>query len=91
MDRFDSEQRDAYEDLDTVESHQNDLALEEFPEGPYSSDLISESLGKSTPWSTGQRSSPRFGYENQELHAGLPRRYPGEDDNASIPEVQDEP
>lgn len=91
MDRFHSEHRDAIEDLATVESHQHDLALEEFPEGPYGSDLISESLGKSTPWSMDQRSSPRFGYENRELHEDLPRDYPGEDVNAAIPEVLDEP
>lgn len=67
-------------DLSTVESQRNDLTAEEFPEGPYGSDLLVESLGKSTEWREDQRPPNRFSYENRELHAGLPRDYPGDHD-----------
>ena len=69
-DKFLHEERREYTDLSTVESQRNDLALEEFPEGPYGSSLLSESLGKSTPWRVDQRSAHRFDYENHELHEG---------------------
>ncbi|MEI7026004.1 hypothetical protein [Paenibacillus sp. y28] len=75
---FKEEERRAYTDLASVESQRNDLAAEEFPEGPYGSDLHSDSLGKSTPWRQDQRPPSRFTYENRELHAGLERRYPGD-------------
>lgn len=92
MDRFVQEDRQPYTDVSTVESQRNDLIAEEFPEGPYGSDLLSESLGKSTPWRMNQRPSNRFGYENRSLHEGLDRDYPGEDHyDSAIPEVQDEP
>ncbi|WP_127585038.1 hypothetical protein [Paenibacillus koleovorans] len=75
------EERDAYSDLATVESQRNDLAVEEFPEGPFGSSIISKTLGKSTPWRRGQRSTSAFTYENRELHEGLDRGgYPGEHD-----------
>jgi len=67
-----------YTDLSTVESSRNDLTAEEFPEGPYGSDLLTESLGKSSPWREDQRPPHSFTYENRELHAGLPREYPGD-------------
>ncbi|WP_159882639.1 hypothetical protein [Paenibacillus puerhi] len=67
-----------YTDFETVESARNDLTAEEFPEGPYGSDLLTESLGKSSPWRADQRSQNRFSYENRQLHAGLPRDYPGD-------------
>ncbi|GKU75814.1 hypothetical protein [Paenibacillus sp. L3-i20] len=92
MNRFVQEDREPYTDVSTVESQRNDLIAEEFPEGPYGSDLLSESLGKSSPWRSDQRSSNRFDYENRSLHAGLSRHYPGEDNyETEIPEVQDEP
>jgi len=92
MDQLNEEERDAYSDLATVESQRNDLIPEEFPEGPYGSDIASASLGKSKPWRIGQHRSSAFGYENKELHAGIARDYPGEDDlNSPIPEVLDEP
>lgn len=92
MDRFIHENRGPYTDVSTVESLRNDLTAEEFPEGPYGSDLQVESLSKSKPWRIDQRSPNSFGYENRTLHEGIKRDYPGEDDyNDAIPEVQDEP
>ncbi|UKS24627.1 hypothetical protein LOZ80_23780 [Paenibacillus sp. HWE-109] len=82
---FISEDLDAYTDLETVESQRNDLIPEEFPEGPYGTSLLAESLGKSTPWRKDQRPPNRFSYENHELHEGLKRDYPGEDDNRNEP------
>lgn len=66
-------------DVSTVQSQHNDLIPEEFPEGPYGSSLMAESLGKSSPWREGQHSPRRFGYENQELHETEGRHYPSED------------
>ena len=75
---FMKEDRSKYTDLSTVESQRNDLATEEFPEGPYGMDLVSESLRKSSPWREDQRSPNRFSYENRELHEGLPRVFPAD-------------
>ncbi|TBL70117.1 hypothetical protein EYB31_34065 [Paenibacillus thalictri] len=72
------EAEDSYTDLSTVESQRNDLAPEEFPEGPYGSDLVSDMLGKSSPWRPEQRPQSAFTYENRELHADMPREYPGD-------------
>jgi hypothetical protein len=69
--------REEYKDLSTVESQRNDLTAEEFPEGPYGSSLLTETLGKSSPWRKEQRPQNRFSYENRELHEGIPRQYPG--------------
>jgi hypothetical protein len=74
---FLKEDRSEYTDVSTVESMRNDLAAEEFPEGPYGSSIRSETLGKSTPWRVDQRPPERFNYENRELHEGLPRQFPG--------------
>jgi len=74
---FLKEDRSEYTDVSTVESQRNDLTFEEFPEGPYGSSLITESIGKSGPWREDQRPPNRFNYENRELHEGLPRQYPG--------------
>lgn len=75
-DGFLEERRSRYTDLATVESQRNDLIPEEFPEGPYGSSLITETLGKSTPWREDQRPPNTFMYENRDLHEGLPRVYP---------------
>ncbi|BBH24968.1 hypothetical protein Back11_63130 [Paenibacillus baekrokdamisoli] len=92
MSDFMKEDRQLYTDLATVESQRNDLTAEEFPEGPYGSDKITESLGKSSPWRIDQRPSDRFAYENRELHAGIERDYPGDDSfENSIPDAIDEP
>ncbi|HTG71780.1 MAG TPA: hypothetical protein VL921_21150 [Candidatus Udaeobacter sp.] len=92
MDPFTHENRQPYTDVSTVESQRNDLIPEEFPDGPYGSDLRMESKGKSTPWRIDQRSLSPFNYENRALHAGLSRDYPGEDEYGQpFPEVHDEP
>lgn len=75
-----------YGDLATVNSQRNDLTSEEFPEGPYGSSLPELSFGKSSPWREDQYATRPFGYENIELHKGLPRNYPGEDLQAGITE-----
>ncbi|MFC4777026.1 hypothetical protein ACFO9Q_09545 [Paenibacillus sp. GCM10023252] len=92
MDGFIKEDRTVYTDVSTVESQRNDLTAEEFPEGPYGATLLTESLGKSSPWRMDQRPQNRFGYENRELHDGIEREYPGDDRTGSpFPEVHDEP
>ncbi len=88
MPGFIKERARKHTDLDTVESQRNDLIPEEFPEGAYGSNLIMESLGKSTPWRDDQRPPNRFSYENRELHEGLPRDYPP--DHETHDETQDE-
>ena len=76
MPKFLKERKRKSADLRTVESTRNDLTAEEFPEGPYGSSLLTESLGKSTPWREDQRPPNRFSYENRDLHEGLPRVFP---------------
>ncbi|CAH1221675.1 hypothetical protein PAECIP111893_04758 [Paenibacillus plantiphilus] len=92
MSRFIDENRQPYTDLSTVESQRNDLTAEEFPEGPYGSDIPVLVLGKSKPWRIDQRPSNRFDYENRELHAGMEREYPGDSGHGNaIPDALDEP
>jgi hypothetical protein len=67
-----------YTDLATVESQRNDLTAEEFPDGPYGAPLLTESLGKSSPWRADQRPPNRFDYENRTLHKGMERGYDGD-------------
>ncbi|WP_166242095.1 hypothetical protein [Paenibacillus turpanensis] len=76
MNGFLEEDRQQTTDLSTVESMRNDLAAEEFPEGPYGASTNEEILGKSTPWRVDQRPPNRFAYENRELHEGMPRQFP---------------
>jgi hypothetical protein len=80
MKGFRDERDREYTDLDTVESQRNDLAAEEFPEGPYGSSLPVLSFGKSTPWRIDQRPPNRFRYENRMLHLGMDRDYPPDHD-----------
>jgi hypothetical protein len=75
---FINEDKEPTADLATVESQRNDLIPEEFPEGPYGSDLVSGPLGKSGPWRDTQRKQSAFTYEYRDFHAGLPREYPGD-------------
>ncbi|RCW42371.1 hypothetical protein [Paenibacillus prosopidis] len=70
------EKNTSYSELATVESRRNELTAEEFPEGPYGSCIPSEDIGKSTPWRQDQRVSNPYGYENKNLHEGLPREFP---------------
>jgi hypothetical protein len=76
--KFLPEKKQPEPDLATVESSRNDLAAEEFPEGPYGSASPVDSWGKSSPWRDDQRPQNRFSYENRGLHAGLERDYPGD-------------
>lgn len=78
MPRFLTEKKRKWTDLSTVESMRNDLVAEEFPEGPYGSSLLTESLGKSEPWREDQRPPKPFSYEDREFHAGAEREYPGD-------------
>ena len=89
-DGFKEEDRREETDLSTVESQRNDLTAEEFPEGPYGSDLVSASLGKSSPWRIDQRPPNRFDYENRRLHGDMDRVYPGDDRGPDLPDMIDE-
>ncbi|MBT2761574.1 hypothetical protein [Paenibacillus sp. ISL-20] len=91
MNGFEKEERDNFTDLSTVESQRNDLVAEEFPEGPYGSNLRSDSLGKSTPWRKDQRPPNRFDYEDRNLHMGIEREYPGEDESIQADPGQRKP
>ncbi|MEF3312635.1 hypothetical protein PV433_27465 [Paenibacillus sp. GYB004] len=83
---FVTERPRQYRDLATVESQRNDLSAEEFPEGPYGADLLTESLGKSSPWRRDQRTQSAFTYENRLLHEGVDRGgYPGQHDTHDDP------
>jgi hypothetical protein len=50
-------------ELSYVQAQQNDLLLEEFPDGPYGA-ATNEPLGKSAPWKDGQRSISAFRDQN---------------------------
>ncbi len=65
--------------LSTEYNHIHSRTLEEFPEGPYGSSLVSKTLGKSSGWDTGEYVEQQFGYENDQLHEQLPRLDPGAD------------
>jgi hypothetical protein len=78
MDGFMEEEERTYRDFASVESQRNDLTAEEFPEGPYGASLLTESLGKSSPWRKDQRPPNTFTYENRELHEGFDRDYPSD-------------
>ncbi|WP_233566807.1 hypothetical protein [Cohnella endophytica] len=80
---FRSEKKQRTNDLATVESRRNDLLAEEFPEGPYGAPILTETLGKNTPWREDQRPPNPFSFENRELHAGMDRGYPGDHDTHS--------
>lgn len=47
-------------ELSTVQAQQNDILLEEFPEGPYGAATDQPATGKSTPWTPGQQSVSAF-------------------------------
>ncbi|SFS50166.1 hypothetical protein [Paenibacillus sp. BC26] len=85
---FMKENRQPYTDVKTVESQRNDMNAQEFPDGPYGSRIVAESLSTNKPWRVDQRPPNRFDYENRELHAGIYRDYPGED---VYPDAMDEP
>jgi hypothetical protein len=65
-----------YSELSTVESQRNELIPEEFPEGAYGMSLPTETIGKSGPWREDQRRTSAYGFENKDLHEGMPRQYP---------------
>lgn len=50
-------------ELSYVKAQQDDLMLEEFPDGPYGS-TRQEPLGKSSPWREGQRSVSAYRDQN---------------------------
>jgi len=74
--KYKHEKKTLYSELGTVESQRNELTAEEFPEGPYGSTIEASTIGKSKPWRDDQRAINPFGYENRELHEGMPREYP---------------
>lgn len=77
---FLEEDRSEYTDVAAVESMRNDLTAEEFPEGPYGSSIVTEELGKSTPWREDQRPPAQFTYEKPRAArrppAPIPQRAP---------------
>ncbi|ASS74872.1 hypothetical protein CIG75_07685 [Tumebacillus algifaecis] len=52
-------------ELEYVQSIQNTLVPEEFPEGPYGATVYNDQpLGKSSPWEPGQHTNNRYVDEN---------------------------
>lgn len=58
--------------LSTEYNHIHSRTLEEFPEGPYGSGMDFQ-LGKTSGWDTGEEVTPRFSYENEQLHEAATR------------------
>lgn len=51
-------------ELSFVQAQQQDILLEEFPDGPYGAATNMPKLGKSTPWREGQRGISVFRDQN---------------------------
>ncbi|TFJ91617.1 hypothetical protein [Lentibacillus salicampi] len=70
--------KNQYSDFSNVRNQHN-LIPEEFPEGPFGSEVHDEKLegSKSTPWQDGQRRESAFVYPDKGLHDDLPRQTPG--------------
>ncbi|WP_339233584.1 hypothetical protein [Oceanobacillus sp. FSL W7-1281] len=68
-----------YQELSTVQKQHDALIPEEFPEGPFGSDIREHDLvsGKSTDWEEGQQRTSAFTYANKKQHKKLQRRAPG--------------
>lgn len=68
-----------YTDVSNVETQQNFLTAEEFPEGGYGAPRGKDTPveNKSTPWKEGQRKYSAFNYEFKSMHQNLPRQFPG--------------
>lgn len=68
-------------ELEYVQSAQNTILPEEFPEGPYGAAVFNDQpLGKSSPWEPGQHTVHRFFDEN-----------PAFSDTAAVPKDADLP
>ncbi|GAA0428715.1 hypothetical protein GCM10008983_01330 [Lentibacillus halophilus] len=68
-----------YSDFSNVRNQQNKLIPEEFPEGPFGSEINDDEPveSKSTPWEDGQKRDSAFVYPDREQHDDLPRQTPG--------------
>lgn len=68
-----------YTDFATAEKRKDYLIPEEFPDGPYGSDIrkMEPVENKSTPWLEGQRRYSAYNYEFKSLHQDLPRQMDG--------------
>lgn len=68
-----------YSDFSNVETQEDFLAAEEFPEGSFGSPKgKTEAVkNKSTPWEDSQQYTSSFTYENRTLHKDIPRQFPG--------------
>lgn len=71
-------QKNTYTPLSTEYSHLHNRMLEEFPDGPYGSPLLTL-MGKQSGWDTGEEVSPRFSYENEQAHDEAQRPFPQRD------------
>ncbi len=65
-----------YEDFKNVEVQQNYQVPEEFPEGTYGEPVNQDPL-EARPENKSRRHHTPFNYENKQLHADIPREYPG--------------
>ncbi|RYG74491.1 hypothetical protein EU245_02505 [Lentibacillus lipolyticus] len=68
-----------YSDFSNVQNQRNNLIPEEFPEGPFGSEINDDEIegSKSTPWQEGQSRESAFVYPDKDQHDDLPRQTPG--------------
>lgn len=78
-------QKNKFTPLSTEYNFIHSRILEEFPEGPYGSQMNFE-LGKQSDWDTGEEVNPRFSYENEQLHEAATRLDPQADPLRTHPE-----
>lgn len=84
-------EKPAYTDFSNVETKNNYVFPEEYPEGPYRAAKQNKKLGKTSPWHEGQRSMSAFNYEFKSLHQNLPRQDPGAHPTHDDPDKNEEP
>ncbi|WP_054753657.1 hypothetical protein [Piscibacillus salipiscarius] len=69
--------KDQQDDFTPVEVQDNYQVPEEFPEGNYGNPINKDEPLKPYPEKESKRHHSAFAYENKELHADLPRQFPG--------------
>lgn len=77
------EKRFENKELEYVQSQQDTINVEEFPEGPYGATVfLDQKIGKSSPWEPGQQSTNRNLDENPAFSDDLARPH-----NAELPDL----
>ncbi|MCQ6276550.1 cytosolic protein [Bacillus sp. V3B] len=90
---MDDKETKKYFNFSNVETMENTMIPEEFPEGPFGSSIRKNNPveNKSTPWREGQRTYSAYNYEFKSLHQNLPRQMEGAHPPHDDPTKNEEP